>query len=212
MLARFYEKYPDYADKTFLSVKVICHIHVRARYRAYSDAQGGHSGYAGSGAELYVCVHSSFLMISGSHRAFRAHVYRKEKVRASVERCVAALRGTKKIDLFQPARLERGVSIEELVGAFVELLKEGKFEHLGLSECKAESLRRAHAVRSLPPVLVHKCLFFAQVYPISIAEIEISPMSYEEETKKGAQRMRFPHSPRDYMLMAHCSYRHCQGT
>ncbi|KAI0723565.1 aldo/keto reductase [Earliella scabrosa] len=125
MLARFYEKYPDYAEKTFLSVK------------------GGHSGYAGSGAEL------------------------KEKVRASVERCVAALRGTKKIDLFQPARLERGVSIEELVGAFVELLKEGKFEHLGLSECKAESLRRAHAV-----------------YPISIAEIEISPMSYEEETKK----------------------------
>ncbi|KAI0708314.1 aldo/keto reductase [Earliella scabrosa] len=126
MLARFYEKYPDYADKTFLSVK------------------GGRAGgYRGSSAEV------------------------KEKVRASVECCVAALRGTKKIDLFQPARLERGESVEKVVGAFAELLKEGKFDHLGLSECKAESLRRAHAV-----------------HPISIVEIEISPMSYEEETKK----------------------------
>ena len=108
---------------------------------------------------------TSVFIISGSHRAFCARVYRKEKVRASVECCVAALRGTKKIDLFQPARLERGESVEKVVGAFAELLKEGKFDHLGLSECKAESLRRAHAVRSLPAVLVHKCLFLRRSTP-----------------------------------------------
>ncbi|KAI0740678.1 aldo/keto reductase [Earliella scabrosa] len=124
MLSRFYEKYPDYAEKTFLSVK-------------------GGPEYAGNGDEL------------------------KENIRRSVDRCVAALRGTKKIDMFQPARIAKGTNVEEMIHIFVQLLREGKFDHLGMSECSAQSLRRAHAI-----------------HPISCVEIEISPMSYEEETKK----------------------------
>ncbi|KAI0751224.1 aldo/keto reductase [Daedaleopsis nitida] len=124
LLARFYDKYPEYADKTFLSVK------------------GGFAGH---------------YKISG----------KADDLRRSVDNCIAALRGTKKIDLFQPARIDREVPVEDTVRALVDLLKEGKFDHIGLSECRADTLRRAHAV-----------------YPISVAEIEISPMSYEEETKK----------------------------
>ncbi|RPD62073.1 aldo/keto reductase [Lentinus tigrinus ALCF2SS1-6] len=102
LLARFFEKYPDYAGKTFLSVK------------------GGLGGFGGPDR-------------------FR------DAVRNAVDKCNAALRGTKAIDLFQPARLDPAVSVEDIVRALVELLHEGKFEHIGLSECSAQSLRRGHA-------------------------------------------------------------------
>ncbi|KAI0723536.1 aldo/keto reductase [Earliella scabrosa] len=123
LLARFYEKYPDYVDKTFLAVK------------------------------------GAFVM--GAPKC------KPEELRQSVDNCIAALRGTKKIDLFQPARIDPEVSVEDTVRSLAELVREGKFDHIGLSECAAETLRRGHAV-----------------HPISVAEIEISPMSYEEETIK----------------------------
>ena len=74
------------------------------------------------------------------------HSYRKENIR---DRCIAALRGTKKIDMFQPARIAKGTNVKEMIHIFVQLLREGKFDHLGLSECSAQSLRCAHAVRLL---------------------------------------------------------------
>ena len=40
LLSRFYQKYPEYADKTFLSVKVRPHRN-RFRIRADPDIQGG---------------------------------------------------------------------------------------------------------------------------------------------------------------------------
>ena len=56
------------------------------------------------------------------------------------------LRGTKHIDLFQPARQDRKHNIEEVMLNLAELVKMGKFDHIGLSEVCAETLRRAHAV------------------------------------------------------------------
>lgn len=72
-----------------------------------------------------------------------------ENLRASVDMCNAALRGTKKIDVFQSARVDFDRTIEEAIRNMVVLKEEGKFDHLGLSETKAETLRRAHAVRSI---------------------------------------------------------------
>ncbi|EPT06153.1 hypothetical protein FOMPIDRAFT_83774 [Fomitopsis schrenkii] len=89
-----------------------------------------------------------------------------EYLRASVDACNAALRGTKKIDVFQSARVDFNRPIEEAIQNMVVLKEEGKFDHIGLSETKAETLRRAHAV-----------------HPISIVEIEVSIWSHEEKTK-----------------------------
>lgn len=50
----------------------------------------------------------------------------------------------------------------------VTLVKEGKFTYIGLSECSADTLRRA-----------------VKVHPVAAVEIEVSPWSYEDETKKG---------------------------
>lgn len=54
--------------------------------------------------------------------------------------------GTDYVDLYQPARLDPAVPIEETVGAIKELIQAGYVRHLGLSEVSAETIRRAHAV------------------------------------------------------------------
>ncbi|KAG1756512.1 NADP-dependent oxidoreductase domain-containing protein [Suillus paluster] len=118
MIARFFEKYPDYADKTSF---------------------GGVPAPDGSPANL----------------------------RRSVELINEKLRGTKRLDLFQSARVDPKVSLEESIRALVELKKEGKLDHIGMSECSADSLRRGNAV-----------------HPIAAVEIEVSPWAYEEEGKK----------------------------
>ena len=69
-----------------------------------------------------------------------------ENLRRSVDNINAALRGTKKLDLFQSARVDKNVPIEDAIKTLTGLIKEGKFDHIGMSECSAATLRRAHAV------------------------------------------------------------------
>ena len=80
---------------------------------------------------------------------------------------LAAPRGTKKLDLFECARVDSNYTVEHNIGVLKGLVEEGLFDHIGMSECSAETLRRGNAV-----------------HPIAAVEIEVSPWSYEEETKK----------------------------
>ena len=82
----------------------------------------------------------------------------------------AALRGTKKLDLFECARVDPNYSVEHTIGVLSGLVKEGLFDHIGMSECSAESLRKGNAV-----------------HPITAVEIEVSPWAIEPETKKVLQ-------------------------
>ncbi|MGH3176801.1 MAG: aldo/keto reductase, partial [Streptosporangiaceae bacterium] len=68
--------------------------------------------------------------------------------------------GTDYIDLYQPARLDPQVPIEDTVGAVAEMIQAGYVRYLGLSEMGADTIRRAHAV-----------------YPVSELQIEYSLMS-----------------------------------
>lgn len=54
--------------------------------------------------------------------------------------------GTDHVDVYRPARLDRGVPIEDTVGAIAELVEQGHVRHIGLSEVGAETIRRAAAV------------------------------------------------------------------
>ncbi|KAF9064030.1 aldo/keto reductase [Rhodocollybia butyracea] len=122
LLSRFYAKYPEYADKTFLSVK---------------------GGIRNGGPD-------------GS----------MDCLRASVENIQRALGPNKKLDLFEPARIDPNTPVETITNNLVTLVKEGKFSHIGLSECNANTLRKANTV-----------------HPISAVEIEVSPWSYDENQK-----------------------------
>ncbi|KAA1476981.1 aldo/keto reductase [Dentipellis sp. KUC8613] len=124
LLARFFEKYPEYVDKAFLSVK------------------------GGAGRETLRPDSSP------------------ENLRRSVDAINAKLRGTKRMDLFETARIPPTNPIEANMRALKQLVEEGKFDHIGLSECGANTVRRANAV-----------------VPIAAVEIEVSPWSYEQETE-----------------------------
>ncbi|KAE8346263.1 hypothetical protein BDV24DRAFT_123606 [Aspergillus arachidicola] len=73
--------------------------------------------------------------------------------------------GINTIDLYYCHRLDRTTPIEKTVQAMAQLKAEGKIRFLGLSECSAESLRRAHAV-----------------HPITAVQMEYSPFSLEIES------------------------------
>ncbi|KAJ7506636.1 aldo/keto reductase [Mycena galericulata] len=123
LLSRFYAKYPEYVEKTFLSVK---------------------------GGVLPGGIPDGSL----------------ENLRKSVATITKALGPHKKMDLYQPARVDPKIPIEKIMENLVVLLREGYFSHIGLSECLATTLRRAHAV-----------------HPVTAVEIEVSIWSYATEQK-----------------------------
>jgi aryl-alcohol dehydrogenase-like predicted oxidoreductase len=57
--------------------------------------------------------------------------------------------GTDYVDLYQPARLDGRVPIEETVGAIAEMIQAGYVRYLGLSEVGPETIRRAAAVHQV---------------------------------------------------------------
>lgn len=62
------------------------------------------------------------------------------------------------IDLYQPARQDTEVPVEELVGSIADLVKAGYVKHIGLSEVDAETLRRAHKVHPIHTVEIEYSL------------------------------------------------------
>jgi len=63
--------------------------------------------------------------------------------------CTLRRLGTDHVDLYQPARVDPAVPIEETVGAIKEMVAAGYVRHTGLSEAGADTLRRAHAVHPI---------------------------------------------------------------
>ena len=69
-------------------------------------------------------------------------------VRHSIDGSLKRL-GTDHVDLYYVHRIDPNTPIEETVGALGELVKEGKIRHIGLSEAKPETIRRAHATHPI---------------------------------------------------------------
>jgi aryl-alcohol dehydrogenase-like predicted oxidoreductase len=57
--------------------------------------------------------------------------------------------GTDYLDLYQPARVDPNVPIEETIGAIAELVQAGYVRHIGLSEAAAATVLRAAAVHPI---------------------------------------------------------------
>jgi aryl-alcohol dehydrogenase-like predicted oxidoreductase len=72
--------------------------------------------------------------------------------------------GTDYVDLYQPARVDRSVPMEDTVGAIAEMVKAGYVRHIGLSEASAETVRRA-----------------AGVHPVAALQIEYSIITRDIE-------------------------------
>ena len=96
----------------------------------------------------------------------------------------------------QCGRVDSKVPVEDVIKTLSGFVAEGKFDFIGMSECSEKSLRRGHAV-SRPCSFVGAVVVIIdiQVHPIAAAEIEVSIMSYEEETKKGLFAVKFSCPP-----------------
>ncbi len=70
------------------------------------------------------------------------------------------------VDLYQPARQDTEIPVEDIVKEIKSLINEGYVKHIGLSEVDAETLRRAH-----------------KIYPIHSVEVEYSLLNREIENE-----------------------------
>ncbi len=118
-----------------------------------SDMYGvGHNesliGRALAGRRDAVVVATKFGVKRGADGSFLGIDGRPEYVKAACERSLGRL-GLETIDLYYQHRVDRGVPIEETVGAMAELVKEGKVRHLGLSEASPATLEKATAVHPI---------------------------------------------------------------
>jgi len=75
----------------------------------------------------------------------------KEYVKECIEGSLKRLQ-TDYVDLYYQHRVDKNVRIEETVEAMAELVKAGKVRYLGLSECSANTLRRANKVHPIAAV------------------------------------------------------------
>jgi aryl-alcohol dehydrogenase-like predicted oxidoreductase len=115
--------------------------------------------------------------------------------------------GTDYVDLYQPARLDPRVPIEDTVGAIAELIEAGFVRYLGLSEMGAATIRRAHAVHPVTALQIEYSLMSrgieAQILP-TVRELGIGVTAYgvlsrgllstasAREIGPGDPRARFP--------------------
>jgi pyridoxine 4-dehydrogenase len=120
--------------------------------------------------------------------------------------------GTDYVDLYQPARLDPRVPIEDTVGAIAEMIQAGYVRHLGLSEMGAQTIRRAHAVHPVTALQIEYSLVSrgieTEILPV-VRELGISVTAYGVLSRgllnttsaraiaDGDPRSRFPRFQRD---------------
>jgi aryl-alcohol dehydrogenase-like predicted oxidoreductase len=88
------------------------------------------------------------------------------------------------IDLFYQHRVDPNVPIEDVAGAVMDLIHEGKVKHFGLSEAGVQTIRRAHAVQPVTALQSEYSLWWrapeAEVLPtleeLGIGFVPFSPL------------------------------------
>ncbi|KAH8547781.1 aldo/keto reductase [Umbelopsis sp. PMI_123] len=109
--------------------------------------------------EVFLATKFAMDFSSGTGRINGSEEYVAKACAASLEKL-----GTDYIDLYFFHRIDRTTPIEETVAAMAKLVEQGKVKYIGLSECSAETLRRAH-----------------KVHPITAVQMEYSPWSLDIE-------------------------------
>ncbi|RIA84187.1 NADP-dependent oxidoreductase domain-containing protein [Glomus cerebriforme] len=112
--------------------------------------------------EVFLCT--KFGIVRGPNREIIGMCGTPEYVRQACDNSLKRL-GTDHIDLYYQHRVDPNTPIEDTVSALAELVKEGKVRYIGLSECSAETLRRAY-----------------KVHPIAAVQMEYSPWTLDIET------------------------------
>jgi aryl-alcohol dehydrogenase-like predicted oxidoreductase len=128
--------------------------------------------------EVFICV--KFGGQRDPSGAFIGHDASPAMVKNSLAYTLTRL-GTDYVDLYQPARLDPRVPIEDTVGAIAEMIQAGYVRHIGLSEVGADTIRRAHAVHPIAALQIEYSLVSrgieARILP-TVRELGISVTAY----------------------------------
>ncbi|CAI6252034.1 unnamed protein product [Periconia digitata] len=100
----------------------------------------------------------------------------------SIEEALKVLDGKKSLDIFECARPDPKVPLEETIGTIAKYIKAGKVGGIGLSEVSGETIRRAHAIHPIAAVELEFSLFTTTLIGSSAAkactELDIPIIAY----------------------------------
>lgn len=88
----------------------------------------------------------------------------KENVIRSIEECLRVLDGKKSLDIFECARVDPNVPIEDTVSFIAPYVKAGKVGGIGLSEANAANIRRAAKVHTIAAVEAELSLWSTHIF------------------------------------------------
>lgn len=134
----------------------------------------------------------------------------EKNIRRSIDECLKILDGKKFLDLFEPARQDPNVPLEETMNAMAKYIKEGKLGGISLSEVTEDQIRNAEKFHKVAAVEVEMSLHSPDILHNGVAKtcaeldipvIAYSPMgrglltarfSKPEDIEKGDVRHRLP--------------------
>lgn len=96
---------------------------------------------------------------------------RPENVRRSIDECLKVLDGKKKLDLFECARVDPKVPIEQTLRAAKEYVDAGKIGGICLSEASEQSIRRAAKIIKVEGVEVEFSLWATEILENGVAKV-----------------------------------------
>jgi len=106
-----------------------------------------------------------------------------ENTRRSIQECIDVLgRAGKKLDIWESARVDPTTPIEITMREAKKFVDAGKLGGVGLSECSADTIRRAHAVTKVAAVEVEYSLWSTEIVENGVVEacreLEIPVIAY----------------------------------
>lgn len=93
-----------------------------------------------------------------------------DAIKKSVDDSLAILEGTKSIDIFEAARVDKKVPVEVTLGALDEYVKAGKIGGVALSEVSAATVQRAVKVTKIVAVEVEVSLWSLDIFSNGVAK------------------------------------------
>lgn len=113
---------------------------------------------------VVISVKGGFLPDTMTPDGSRANTHR------SINECLARLQGTKRLDIWESARVDPQTPIEITMRAAQEFVDDGRLGGVALSECSAATIRRASRVVRVVAVEVEVSLWATEIFHNGVAE------------------------------------------
>jgi pyridoxine 4-dehydrogenase len=124
----------------------------------------------------------------------------KANIQRSIDECLRVLDGKKFLDLFECARVDPEVPVEDTISYIAEYVKAGKLGGICMSEVSAKSIRKGHAVHPIAAVEVEFSMYATEILENDVAatcaELGIPIIAYSPMGRGFLVSMAYTNNPR----------------